>query len=123
MADVSKLKKLKGRRDELGQPPTLEEASMNLTAPEVAPAPLPVPAIAEKAPAPAPAPAPVASPSPAKPKPRYDGRSARRTNRTVQFATRVTPDWDARIREIAQREGVLLVEILEKALDAYERGI
>ena len=37
MADVSKLKKLKGRRDELGAPPTLDEASTNLTAPEVAP--------------------------------------------------------------------------------------
>ena len=27
MADVSKFKKLKGRRDELGAPPTLDEAS------------------------------------------------------------------------------------------------
>lgn len=89
---------------------------MNLTAPEVAPAPIPAPAVAAKAQAPTPTPS-----APASRKPRYDGRSARRTNRTVQFATRVTPDWDARIREIAQREGVLLVEILEKALDAYEK--
>jgi hypothetical protein len=40
----------------------------------------------------------------------------------VQFATRVTPEWDARIRALAQREGVLLVEILEKALDHYEQS-
>ncbi|MDT3723019.1 hypothetical protein [Pseudomonas oryzihabitans] len=105
MADVSKLK-LKGRREELGVPPSLEEASTNLTAPEVAPAARPV------------NPAP---PKVAEPKPKIDGRSARKTNRTVQFATRVTPEWDARIRALAQNEGVLLVEILEKALDRYER--
>jgi len=40
MADVSKLKSLKQRRSTLGEPPTLEEASPNLEAPEVAPAPV-----------------------------------------------------------------------------------
>lgn len=108
MADVSKLKKLKGRRDELGAPPTLDEASANLSAPEVAPAPAARPA------ANLPPQAPAAK--------KIDGRSARKTNRTVQFATRVTPEWDARIRALAQREGVLLVEILEKALDYYEKS-
>ncbi|MCW3202193.1 hypothetical protein NWE50_19705 [Morganella morganii] len=108
MADVSKLKKLKGRRDELGAPPTLDEASTNLTAPEVAPVARPVAA---------------ANPPPQAPAAKkIDGRSARKTNRTVQFATRVTPEWDARIRALAQREGVLLVEILEKALDHYEQS-
>lgn len=106
MADVSKLKKLRGRRDELGTPPTLEEASANLAAPEVAPV------------APA-APAPERTPRIAVTC-KIDGRSTRKTNRTVQFATRVTPEWDARIRAIAQQEGVLLVEVLEKALAAYE---
>ena len=109
MADVSKLKNLKQRRSTLGEPPTLEEASPNLKAPEVAPA----------------APEPVADAYANKPKRkldgRIDGRSVRRTNRTVQFATRVTPDWDARIRALALREGVLLVEILERALDCYEK--
>lgn len=51
---------------------------------------------------------------------RIDGRSARRSNRTVQFATRVTPQFDDRIRAIAQRDGLLLVEVMEQALDAYE---
>lgn len=112
MADVSKLKSLKQRRSTLGEPPTLEEASPNLEAPEVAPA------------APEAAPDSVVDAYADKPKRkldgRIDGRSVRRTNRTVQFATRVTPDWDARIRALAMREGVLLVEILERALDCYE---
>ncbi|AMV00981.1 hypothetical protein [Xanthomonas citri] len=107
MADVSMLKKLKGRRDELGAPPTLDEASTNLTAPEVAPVTRPVAA---------------ANPPPQARPAKIDGRSARKTNRTVQFATRVTPEWDARIRALAQREGVLLVEILEKALAHYEQS-
>ncbi|AOR66093.1 hypothetical protein BBJ41_00205 [Burkholderia stabilis] len=51
---------------------------------------------------------------------RIDGRSARRSNRTMQFATRVTPQFDERIRAIAQRDGLLLVEVMERALDAYE---
>jgi hypothetical protein len=51
---------------------------------------------------------------------RRDGRSARRTGRTVQFATRVSPEFDDRVREIAEEEGILLVEVLERALAAYE---
>ena len=108
MADLSKLKSLKQRRSTLGEPPTLEEASPNLKAPEVAPA----------------EPDPVSDASVEqlrrKLDGRIDGRSVRRTHRTVQFATRVTPEWDARIRALAMREGVLLVEILERALDCYE---
>src|SRR6218665_177128 len=112
MADVSKLKKLKGRHDELGAPPTLDEASTNLTPPEVAPVARPAP----------PTPPPQNPPPQAPAAKKIDGRSARKTNRTVQFATRVTPEWDARIRALAQREGVLLVEILEKALDHYDKS-
>jgi hypothetical protein len=94
MADVSKFK-----RRSLGTPPPLEEASANLQAPEVAPAPT----------------ATVSPPA------RLDGRSARRTNRTLQFATRVTPEWDARLRKLAQRDGLMLVEVLERALALYEK--
>lgn len=92
MADVSKFK-----RRSLGTPPPLEEASANLQAPEIAPAPV------------------VSPPA------RLDGRSARRTNRTLQFATRVTPEWDARLRALAQRDGLMLVEVLERALALYEK--
>lgn len=52
---------------------------------------------------------------------RIDGRTLRRTGRSVQFATKVTPEFDTRIRRLAQREGRLIIEILEAALDAYER--
>jgi hypothetical protein len=84
------------RKNALGKPPSIEEASPNLQAPETAPA------------------------DPPKAHQRIDGRSARRSNRTVQFATRVTPAFDARIREISARDNLLLVEILERALEAYE---
>jgi hypothetical protein len=109
MANMTKLK----RRSTLGAPPPAAEASPNLQAPEIAP------------------PAPPASPPPPRTSPvrdvgvgqgprLRDGRSARRTGRTVQFATRVSPEFDERLRVIAEREGILLVEVLERALDAYE---
>jgi hypothetical protein len=100
MADVSKLK-----RRSLGAPPPLEEASTNLRAPEVAPA-IQTPAATNTA-----------------PMPRLDGRSARRTNRTLQFATRVTPEWDAELRALAQRDGLMLVEVLERALELYKKQL
>lgn len=119
MADLSKLKL---RRNSLGAPPPLEEASQNLHAPEVAPV---------IAPDPAPPPTAVT----ALPRPqaagkgqgranhghtRLDGRSLRKSGRTLQFATRVSWDFDDRLREIAQRDGLKLVEVLERSLDAYE---
>lgn len=81
------------KRRTLDAPPPPSEASKNLVEPEVL------------------------SPPPQK----LDGRSLRRSNRTVQFATRVTPEFDQRIRLLAQRERLLIVEILERALDAYEK--
>lgn len=50
-----------------------------------------------------------------------DGRRSRRTGRTVQFATRVTPEWNDRFREIADDKDLLLAELLERMLEAYER--
>jgi len=50
------------------------------------------------------------------------GRTMRRSGRTVQFATRVSPEFDDRVRQIALRDGMLLVEVLENALDAYEQS-
>lgn len=93
MADMSNLKK---RSSRLGTPPTEAEASTNLSAPEVAP---------------------VSAPVTTK---RRDGRSARKTNRTLPFSTRVTPEFDNQIRDISERDGLLLVEVLELALEAYE---
>jgi len=34
----------------------------------------------------------------------------------------VSPEFDNRLRSIAERDGKLLVEILEEALDAYENA-
>lgn len=112
MADVSRFKK---KRNALGSPPSLDEASANLREPEVAPAAFAVPSLpdADRTP-------PPARERPEAPVRRLDGRSMRRTNRTVAFATRVSPDFDARIRDIALRDGLMLVEVLERALDAYE---
>jgi len=99
MADVSKLKQI---RRSLGAPPSIEEASPNLRAPETAP----MPSLAETR-----AEAGLM---------RRDGRALRRTNRTLPFATRVSPEFDNRLRDIAERDGLKLVELLERALDAYE---
>ena len=113
MADLSKLK----RRGTLGTPPALAEASNNLDAPEVAPSN----AQSREPEALVPAPIPL-SPAGAEGKRGRDGRSARRTGRTIQFATRVTPEFDERFRAVAERDGLLHVELLERALAAYEAG-
>lgn len=52
---------------------------------------------------------------------KQDGRSQRATGRTQQFATRVTSEWHDRVRSIATRDGLKLVEVLERAIDALER--
>lgn len=97
MADLSKIKR------RLPSPPKLDEASTNLREPETAPARKP--AKGKEPPRPA---API------------DGRSLRRTGRTVQFATRVTEDFANKFRAVAMRDGVLMNELLELTLAAYE---
>jgi hypothetical protein len=108
MADLTKLK----RRRSLGTPPPLAEASPNLNAPETAPPP--VSAVRRMT---------IVRPAAARVEegaPRRDGRSARRSGRTLQFATRVSPEFDEWLRAIAERDRKLLVEVLEEALEAYE---
>jgi hypothetical protein len=108
MADLTKLK----RRSSLGAPPPPAEASPNLEAPETAPPATPVRRLAAVRPA----------ASAGEGVPRRDGRSARRSGRTLQFATRVSPEFDTRLRAIAERDNKLLVEVLEEALEAYENA-
>ncbi len=120
MADLSKLK----RRTTLGAPPSLEEASQNLKAPEIAPVVVPVttPAIATVKPLRrAGSPAKAVEPDDQR-RTRIDGRSLRKSGRTLQLATRVSWEFDEKLREIAQRDGLKLVEVLERGLDAYEAG-
>ena len=95
MANLKKLKK----RTTLGAPPPIEEASRNLTAPEVAPV------------------VPQSQSCPA----HIDGRSLRKTNRTVQFATKVTPEFDDEFRAMAARKGLEFCVLLEKMLDAIKQ--
>ena len=106
MADVSKLK-----RGRLGAPPPVDEASPNLSAPEIAPAAPPVPEARSAR----------ESKVVAHTAARLDGRSLRRTNRVVPLALRVTPEFDEHLRAIAVRDRLLLVEVLEHALAAYDR--
>lgn len=100
MADASKLK----RKSSLGTPPPAEDASPNLHQPETAPAAM------------------VASALPAAYTRAFDGRSHRRTQRTLQLNLKVTPHFDALLREIAERENLLLAEVLEKALFQYQEN-
>lgn len=128
MADASKLKKRP--RNSLGNPPGPDEVATSLNSPEIAPAAEVAPeSIAKEQAIPATS-VPsgsneVASPAASQenavvPYVRRDGRSARKTHRIIAFATRVTPEFDNEVRDIADREGIKLVEVLENALAAYK---
>ena len=84
------------RRGDLGDPPPPEEAGDNLKAPEHAP--------------------PTTAPSA-----EVDGRSLRKTGRTYQFATRITPELHRQIKMIAARDKLKVTELLEQAVAAYEK--
>ena len=116
MADISKLK----RRNSLGAPPPLEEASRNLSAPEIAPVVATTPPPTAVTPLQRPQAAGKGQERANHGQTRLDGRSLRKSGRTVQFATKVTWDFDDRLRHIAQRDSLKLVEVLERGLDAYE---
>jgi hypothetical protein len=119
MANLAKLK----RRNTLGTPPPFEEASQNLQAPEIV-AVVTTPAVSPHGEAVL-VRKPVGEQQGDPPHPhdaqyRIDGRSLRRTGRTLQLATRVSWEFDDKLRRIAQRDGLKLVEVLERALEAYE---
>ncbi|CAG8543672.1 6947_t:CDS:2, partial [Cetraspora pellucida] len=50
---------------------------------------------------------------------RRDGRYLTRTNRTVYFGTKVTPEFDEAIRRLAHEQDKLITEMLEDFLAAY----
>lgn len=93
MADASKLKLSK---NPLGDVPKLEEASANTLAPEIAP-----------------------FSNSAEDYAMVDWRTMRRTNRTVRFATSVTPEFNHLLRKTALGRNMLLSEVLEEALKLY----
>ena len=57
-----------------------------------------------------------------KPK-KLDKRTLRRTGRTHQLGTRVRRDFLKRLRFLAKQQGIKYVEVLERALDCYEREV
>jgi hypothetical protein len=54
---------------------------------------------------------------------KVDGRTLRATGRTQQLATRVTPEFHDKLKAIAERDGLMLVEVLERAVEAYEQSL
>jgi hypothetical protein len=50
-----------------------------------------------------------------------DGRSRRRTGRIEQINVKVSSQFNADLRGLADRQGLLIVEVLERALDTYLR--
>ena len=143
--DVTKLRR--GIR-RLGEPPTdsnpeLSKHEPRATAQAVAAEPMPAPYGVRLPPAPTPGypaadppraartatqlsadqrlpPTPISAPGAA----RYpDGRSRRRTGRIEQINVKVSAQFNADLRGLADRQGLLIVEVLEKALDAYLRVV
>ncbi len=104
MADFSKMK---SPRRGLGAPPSFDEAATSLNAPEVAPVSFSTQIQATS--------------HDTSRYVRKDGRSARKTHRTLAFATRVSPEFDAELREIADNKKLKLVELLEEMLIAYKQ--
>ena len=92
------------KRKGLGAPPSPADTGSVLEAPETAPS-APVVQLHNRA------------PSTVR---EMDGRSARKTGRTVPFATRVSETFDEQFRKVARADGLLLAQLLEKALEAYE---
>lgn len=82
----------KFKKKTLGTPPALSEAGDNLSAPEVAP-------VDEGY---------------------IDGRTTRKTGRTEQLATRVTAQFHKKVKMLAARDELKIVELLEKAIELYE---
>lgn len=92
MTDFSKLKKT----SKFGSPPTPEEIKDNLQQPE---------AFVDHT---------------TSDQVYVDGRTLRKTGRTHQLSTRVTDVFYDRVRMIAARDRLKIVELLEKAIDLYD---
>lgn len=113
MADVSALRN-KSKSKGLGSPPGPDDYATSLNSPEIAPAPGNSAEVKESSSA-------VSIPEQLTQEPyiKRDGRSMRKTNRTIPFATRVSAEFDQRFRDIAYQEDLKIVELMEKALQAY----
>ena len=121
--DAARLKSLGSRRT-LGIPPrdALPEITgepAQDTPPAAPPSAAPAPVAATIAPSP---PQPVPEPPPpAYPRTIVDGRTLRKTGRTVQLGTRVTEQFAIDLRTDAEADGLMIVEVLEEAVAARRR--
>jgi hypothetical protein len=104
MADASKLKRL-------GAPPPLEEARSDL-----------IPAPPAEPPPPSPAPV-AAEPPPEEDYERIDGRSLRKTGRTLPFSTRINADVDKLIRRLAAKHKLLIAEVIERGVYLVQKEL
>ena len=52
---------------------------------------------------------------------KVDGRTLRKTGRTLKFAATVKPEWVEEVKAIAAKEGKLIVEVLEEMLEAKKQ--
>jgi hypothetical protein len=52
---------------------------------------------------------------------KIDKRTLRKTGRTEQFATRVSKEWLGKVKGVAEKENLKLVEVLEKLLENYDK--
>jgi hypothetical protein len=114
MADASKLKRFGA------PPPSIDEAREDLI-PEP-PAAEAVPEMQVQSPVNAGPIIPARQPTVAQPEPepeaedyeRVDGRTLRKTGRTIPFSTRLNADTDKLIRRIAGKHGILIAEVVER---------
>lgn len=110
MADASKLKRFGA------PPPSIDEARADLV-PEPSE---PEPQVEEPPPRVAAATPPKPAVRQAIPEPeiedyeRVDGRTLRKTGRTIPFSTRLNADTDRLIRRIAGKHGILIAEVVER---------
>jgi hypothetical protein len=114
MADASKLRRFGA------PPPSLDEAREDL---------IPPPAEPQSAPLPTPAPPPpVQARQPDPPieiddYERVDGRSLRKTGRTIPFSTRLNADTDRLIRRLAGKHGILIAEVVERGVKLLQEEL
>lgn len=105
MADASKLKRL-------GAPPPLEEARSDL-----------IPAPPAEPPPPSPASVAAEPPPEEEDYERIDGRSLRKTGRTLPFSTRINADVDKLIRRLAAKHKLLIAEVIERGVYLVQKEL
>ena len=111
MADASKLKRFGS------PPPSINEARADLIPERPAADPQSEVRPQPKVEAAAPAPPPIQQPDPQleiEDYERVDGRTLRKTGRTIPFSTRLNADTDRLIRRIAGKHGILIAEVVER---------